>query len=140
VLEAAQARRFGKNRGPNDLLRCSGITPNSSPTFFAENGEVRATDVAKRLRVTHSTALKSIARLRRKGLLTARPYRGLFLTDAGQKLAEIALARHRLVVDLLIAVGASPEAAEADAEGIKHHVSRPTLKAFECFLAEHKQV
>jgi DtxR family manganese transport transcriptional regulator len=50
-------------------------------------------------------------------------------------MAEAARARHRVVVDLLIAVGAPREAAEADAEGMEHHVSRPTLRAFERFLA-----
>jgi len=84
------------------------------------------------------TALKNIARLRREGLVTARPYRGLFLTEAGRKLADAARARHRVVVDLLVAVGAPREAAEADAEGMEHHVSNVTLEAFERFLAEHR--
>jgi DtxR family manganese transport transcriptional regulator len=42
--------------------------------------------------------------------------------------------RHRLVVDLLCALGVPTESAEADAEGIEHHVSELTLKAFEQFL------
>jgi DtxR family manganese transport transcriptional regulator len=42
--------------------------------------------------------------------------------------------RHRLVVDLLVAIGAPREAAEADAEGIEHYVSNATLRAFEEFL------
>jgi DtxR family transcriptional regulator, manganese transport regulator len=43
-------------------------------------------------------------------------------------------ARHRLVVDVLIALGVPAEAAEADAEGIEHYVSDATLKAFARFL------
>jgi DtxR family transcriptional regulator, manganese transport regulator len=43
-------------------------------------------------------------------------------------------ARHRLVVDLLRALGVPSEAAEADAEGIEHYVSETTLKAFGQFL------
>jgi DtxR family transcriptional regulator, manganese transport regulator len=42
--------------------------------------------------------------------------------------------RHRLVVDLLRAIGVPTESAEADAEGIEHHVSEVTLKAFAHFL------
>ena len=49
-------------------------------------------------------------------------------------MAKRARERHRLVVDLLIAVGAPREAAEADAEGIEHYVSAATLRAFEVFL------
>ena len=44
--------------------------------------------------------------------------------------------RHRLVVDVLLALGAPREAAEADAEGIEHYVSAATLRAFETFLRQ----
>ena len=47
----------------------------------------------------------------------AKPYRGVFLTEAGERLAERVRARHRVVVDLLLAVGVPAEAAEQDAEG-----------------------
>jgi DtxR family manganese transport transcriptional regulator len=104
--------------------------------LLAAQGEARTTDVARRLGVTHSTAVKSIGRLKREGLLTARPYRGLFLTTAGRALAEHARARHRLVVALLRALGVPAEAAEADAEGMEHHVSAATLDAFARFIAD----
>ena len=71
------------------------------------------------------TAIKTISRLKREGLATGRPYRGVFLTEAGQALAERMRARHRLVVNILVALGVSTEIAEADAEGIEHHVSEP---------------
>jgi DtxR family manganese transport transcriptional regulator len=38
--------------------------------------------------------------------------------------------RHRLMVELLLAVGVPAEAAEADAEGMEHHASAATLAAF----------
>jgi DtxR family manganese transport transcriptional regulator len=43
-------------------------------------------------------------------------------------------ARHRLVVELLVAVGVPLEDAEADAEGIEHYVSESSLAAFARFL------
>jgi DtxR family manganese transport transcriptional regulator len=49
-------------------------------------------------------------------------------------MAARAKARHRLVVAFLSAVGAPPAAAEADAEGIEHYVSKATLGAFARFL------
>jgi len=67
-------------------------------------------------------------------MATSKPYRGVFLTPAGEALAERVRVRHRLVVDLLVAIGVPAEAAEADAEGIEHHVSDTTLKAFTQFL------
>ena len=107
---------------------------NLSLTCWPATGEARPTDIARRFGVSHATAIKTISRLKREGLATARPYRGVFLTESGQELAARARTRHRLVVDVLVAMGVPVEAAEADAEGIEHHVSETTLKAFARFL------
>jgi len=102
--------------------------------LLTTEGEARPTDIARRLGVSHATAIKAIARLKREGLAHSRPYRGVFLTDAGRALAAEVRARHRVVVDLLRALGVPEEVAEIDAEGIEHHVSDATLAAFERFL------
>ncbi|MCK8786780.1 manganese-binding transcriptional regulator MntR [Roseomonas sp. NAR14] len=102
--------------------------------LIAAEGEARAIDIARRLGVSHASAIKAIARLKREGLASAKPYRGVFLTESGRLLAERMRARHRLVVDLLCAVGVPREVAETDAEGIEHHVSDATLAAFRHFL------
>lgn len=106
--------------------------------LIAEHGEARVTDIARRLGVTHPTATKALARLKREGLVTSRPYRGVFLTEAGAAMAERVRARHRLVVDFLVAVGVPAEAAETDAEGMEHYVSETTLEAFRRFLETPK--
>ena len=100
-----------------------------------EMGEARITDIACRMGVTHPTATKAVARLKREGLAVSRPYRGVFLTEQGAALADRVRARHRTVVNLLVAVGVPPETAEMDAEGLEHHVSDISLKAFETYLA-----
>ncbi|MBD3787144.1 MAG: manganese-binding transcriptional regulator MntR [Sphingomonadales bacterium] len=102
--------------------------------LIAEMGEARVADLAARMGVAQPTATKAIARLKREGLATARPYRGVFLTEAGAALAERVRARHRVVVELLIALGVPEKVAELDAEGIEHHVSDASLAAFEAFL------
>lgn len=106
--------------------------------LLAVHGEARATEVAKRLGVTHPTALKAIARLKKDGLATARPYRGIFLTESGHALANRVRARHRLVVELLLAVGLPRDVAEADAEGMEHYASDAALEAFARFLDQQK--
>ena len=73
-------------------------------------------------------------RLQREGLVTTQPYRSIFLTDSGRKLAEQAKIRHETVIAFLEALGISSSTARLDAEGIEHHVSKETLKAFKCFL------
>ena len=103
--------------------------------LIATHGEARVTDIAAHMGVAHPTATKTVARLKREGLATSRPYRGIFLTPEGAALAQEVRARHRTVVDLLVALGVPPDHAEIDAEGIEHHVSNRTLRAFEAFLS-----
>jgi DtxR family transcriptional regulator, manganese transport regulator len=133
ATEPVQADRFSKARSARSSAMLEDYTELIAD-LIAANGEARTTDIARRLGVAHPTATKTIARLKREGLVTAKPYRGIFLTEAGQAMARRVRERHRLVVDLLLAVGAPKEAAEADAEGIEHYVSDATLKAFEAFL------
>jgi DtxR family manganese transport transcriptional regulator len=135
--EPTQALRFGKARDARSTSLQEDYVELIAD-LVASHGEARATEVAKRLGVTHPTAFKSIARLKREGLVTSRPYRSIFLTEAGQELAARVRARHRLVVELLMAVGVPAEAAESDAEGMEHHASDATLKAFTRFLALQK--
>ena len=104
-----------------------------------EFGEARVADIADRMGVAQPTATKAIARLKREGLATSRPYRGVFLTEEGTRLADRVRMRHRTVVAFLQAVGVSEDAAELDAEGIEHYVSQETLEAFERFLAAGDQ-
>ena len=131
--ELTQARRFGKARSAQSTALLEDYVELIAD-LLASAGEARPTDIARRLGVSHATTIKTISRLKREGLATARPYRGVFLTENGQELAARARTRHRLVVDVLVAMGVPVEAAEADAEGIEHHVSETTLKAFARFL------
>jgi len=131
--EKTQASRFGKTRTAQATALMEDYVELIAD-LLATNGEARPTDVARRLGVSHATAIKAIARLKREGLATAKPYRGVFLTDAGHALANRVRARHRLVVEVLVALGVPQEAAESDAEGIEHHVSDVTLDAFARFV------
>jgi len=133
VTAPTHARRFGKTREARAAAMLEDYTELIADLHDAA-GEARMTDIASHLGVAHPTASKTIARLKREGLAVSKPYRGVFLTPAGQAMAERSRQRHRLVVDLLIAVGAPREAAEADAEGIEHYVSASTLQAFEAYL------
>ena len=97
-------------------------------------GEARLTDLARRLGVTHVTVNRTLGRLKQAGYVHTKPYRAIFLTDAGKKLAEESKKRHETVVAFLRSVGISEKTAESDAEGIEHHVSPETLAAFERLL------
>jgi len=135
--ELTQARRFGKARSAQSTALLEDYVELIAD-LLANTGEARPTDIARRLGVSHATAIKTVSRLKRAGLATARPYRGVFLTEKGHTLAEKVRTRHRVVVDLLRAVGVPTESAEADAEGIEHYVSEATLQAFSRFLLARK--
>jgi DtxR family manganese transport transcriptional regulator len=96
----------------------------------AIHGEARAVDLAHRLGVSHVTVVRTVARLQRDGYLSTRPYRSIFLTEKGSRLAEESRRRHDIVLSFLRSLGVPDEIAEIDAEGIEHHVSPETLAAF----------
>ena len=102
--------------------------------LIEQNGEARVVDLANRLGVTNATVNGTIQRLVRDGLVTSEPYRSIFLTAEGAKLAAATRERHEVVRDFLIALGIDAKTADADAEGIEHHVSKTTLAAFRKFL------
>ena len=98
--------------------------------LIAANGEARLADLAVHVGVTHATAAKVVQRLQRAGLVQSRPYRSIFLTEEGEAVAVMSRRRHRVVQDFLRVLGIDELTAEADAEGIEHHVSAQTLAAF----------
>jgi DtxR family manganese transport transcriptional regulator len=102
--------------------------------LIQELGEARTVDIAERLGVSHVTATKTIRRLQQQGLVRSEPYRSVFLTEEGRRLARHSEARHRLIVEFLRKLGVNGVDAETDAEGIEHHVSEATLAAIREFV------
>ena len=102
------------------------------------NGEARIVDIAKRLGIAQATANKTIKRLQNQGYVNKEPYRSLFLTLKGQKIASFSKKRHITVYNFLINLGLDPKTAEADSEGIEHHVSEKTLKKMDRFNKKNK--
>ncbi|OED44722.1 transcriptional regulator MntR [Chromatiales bacterium (ex Bugula neritina AB1)] len=104
--------------------------------LITANGEARLVDVASRMGITQPTASKTLMRLQRDGYITSEPYRSIFLTPSGKKLADTSRARHDAVYQFLIAIGISKECAKRDSEGIEHHVSEETLAVFKRITEE----
>ncbi len=96
----------------------------------AVHGQARVKHLAEHMGVSHVTVTRIITRLQRDGLVTTQPYQPIELTPKGRRMAAASEKRHRTVLDFLIAAGVTPRQAEIDAEGIEHHVSAATLKAF----------
>ena len=97
------------------------------------SGEARIVDIANRLDIAQATANKTIQRLQNQGYVKKEPYRSIFLTLKGQEIASISKKKHIIVLTFLKNLGLDMKTAEADAEGIEHHVSDKTLKKMEQF-------
>lgn len=98
--------------------------------LIEDGGEARQVDIAARLGVAQPTVAKMLHRLALEQLISRKPYRGIFLTEAGQKIAQELRLRHQTVEAFLKSLGVSCETARIDAEGIEHYVSAETLAAF----------
>src|SRR5438105_10856062 len=85
--------------------------------LLGKMGEARVVDIARRFGVTHVTVNRTVARLQRNGYVTNQPYRAIFLTERGRKLAEQCRERHESVVAFLRSIGVSERVAELYAEG-----------------------
>ena len=106
--------------------------------LIEETGEARTVDLAARFGVTSPTVNAIVRRLQRENLVETRPYRSIFLTEAGKALAESSQARHQIVRDFLVTIGVPETIAEEDAEGVEHHVSEETLAVFTQITAAGK--
>ena len=106
--------------------------------LIEETGEARTVDLAARFGVTSPTVNAIVRRLQRENLVETRPYRSIFLTEAGKALAESSRARHQIVRDFLVTIGVPETIAEEDAEGVEHHVSEETLAVFAKITAAGK--
>lgn len=91
--------------------------------------EARVGRIAERFGLSHVTVSRVVRRLAREGYIVAKARAPLGLTPRGRALATEARARHAVVVAFLRAIGVDERTAQADAEGIEHHVSPATLRA-----------
>lgn len=108
--------------------------------LIGEHGVCRLVEIARHFAVSHVTANRTVARLKRDGLVQSDPYGPITLTSAGKRLANSSRQRHEIVLNFLKALGVNAETAANDAEGIEHHVSQETLDAMLRFTAERAVV
>ena len=96
-------------------------------------GDVKNADLAIHFGVSQATINKNLKRLINFKLAKSEPYRSIFLTSEGKKLASISRQKHEIVYKFLLKLGVSKKVAQFDSEGIEHHVSEETLKLMKKF-------
>ena len=105
--------------------------------LIKEFGEARIVDISNKLGIAQATANKTIKRLINNGYLYKEPYRSVFLTIKGQKLARDSKKRHEIVYSFLRKIGVSKKTALHDSEGIEHHVSKETLDSLKKIIKKN---
>ena len=101
--------------------------------ILKNKGDVKNGDLAQHFGVSQATVNKNLKRLISCKLAKSEPYRSIFLTEKGEKLATKSKQKHEIVYSFLIKLGVSKKTAENDSEGIEHHVSEETLKLMKKF-------
>jgi Mn-dependent DtxR family transcriptional regulator len=96
-----------------------------------DKGYASTVDIAESLQVKPPTVSIMLQRLDSGGYLVHEPYRGMKLTDKGEKVAKSVIARHEVISELLTMLGVEGKVAYEDTEGIEHHVQPVTMYAIE---------
>jgi len=87
-------------------------------------GPVGNGEVADRLGVTPATATSMLKKLGEMGLVDYEPYRGVNLTEAGEKVALEVIRHHRLIESYLAdALGMPEDRVHEEAEVLEHYIS-----------------
>ena len=94
-----------------------------------ERGYIRSIDVAEKLGVTKPSVSYATKRLRESGYIGLDPAGMIVLLEPGMEIAERIYERHKLLTELLIRLGVSPETARDDACKIEHDLSVETFDA-----------
>jgi Mn-dependent DtxR family transcriptional regulator len=99
-------------------------------------GYARVVDIAAALEISQASVTNMVQRLDAEGLLNYEKYRGLVLTEAGEKLARSIAHRHKLLTDFLKLLGLNDRVIYHDVEGMEHHISLPTLRALQALTVQ----
>ena len=103
-----------------------------------ERGYIRSIDVADKLGVTKPSVSYATKRLRENGYISFDPAGMIVLEPTGLEIAQRMLERHRLLTELLINLGVSPETAREDACKIEHDLSVETFDAIRAHAQQYR--
>lgn len=99
-------------------------------------GYAKVVEIAERLKLKGPSVTRMVQKLSRDGFLKYEKYRGIIMTEKGRATATDMKHRHQLLRAFLMGLGVDEKTADADAEGMEHHVSPKTLKCLANWLAQ----
>ena len=98
------------------------------------NGSAKTGEISSEMAIRPSSVTEMLQKLQEEGFILYEPYKGAQLTDAGKKLAQELMKKHKIIADFLEIIGVQRDLAEADACQIEHHVTRKTLQRLGKFV------
>ncbi len=97
--------------------------------LIQEKGYARVSDIAEALQVRPSTVTRMVQKLDEQNLLEYQRYRGLSLTEEGERVGRSIHRRHQALESFLMLLGITDaHTLHNDIEGIEHHLSSKTLE------------
>lgn len=91
--------------------------------------DVRAIDICEYMGYSKPSVSRALGILKKNGYVLSDKSGYLTLTDEGRAIAEKIFERHRVITEVLVAIGVSPETASDDACKIEHHISDESFEA-----------
>ncbi len=95
------------------------------------NGFIRSVDIAAHLGVTKPSVSYATKRLRESGYIDTDPDGLILLLPKGLEIAQTIYTRHKVLSEVLIAIGVTEEIARADACKLEHDISPETFEALQ---------
>lgn len=105
-------------------------------TLIEEKGYARVVDIAQNLGIAQASVTGMIQRMDADGLVAYEKYRGVVLTEAGEKIARAIVSRHESLAQFFALLGLDEGSIYDDIEGMEHHMSPPVLDAIQALTEE----
>ena len=102
------------------------------------HGYIRSIDIAMELGVTKPSVSYATKRLRENGYITMDRDGFITLTDKGMDIATHIYERHKVLTDVLVQLGVSPETARQDACKLEHDISDESFAALKHHMEKNR--
>lgn len=99
--------------------------------LIEDKGYANTVEISDKLKVKPPTVSSMIGKLASRGYLLHEPYRGMKLTESGEKIARSVISRHKIISEFLSMIGVEGDIAYEDTEGIEHHMQPTTIYRIE---------
>lgn len=100
---------------------------------------VRSVDISEEMGFKKSSVSVAMKNLREQNHITVTKEGFIYLTDSGQKIAEMIYERHQVISEWLISLGVDQKVAVTDACKMEHDVSPESFAAIKKHILSQQQ-